>query len=139
VQQFRRIVLIVALGAGLPLTANVSEGEADTASLIEDAAGPLAEATVSEPTPDLVVRVRDGQGEAVRGASVWVRTDEGWIEGQSDARGHAGFDDLPAGEVRVQIVATGLNSSGGAIQLDGTGATVDFTLEPRRAPLTSVR
>ena len=138
-QRLLRVVLIIALGAGLPATTIVSEAEAETLTIIEDAAAPLAEVPVSEPTPDLVVRVRNGQGEAVRGASVWVRTDEGWIEGQSDARGHAGFDDLPAGEVRVQIVATGLNSSGGAIQLDGTGATVDFTLEPRRAPLTSVR
>lgn len=138
-QRLLRVVLMIALGAGLPATTIVSEAEAETLTTIEDAAAPLAEVPVSEPTPDLVVRVRTGQGEAVRGASVWVRTDEGWIEGQSDADGHAGFHDLPTGEVRVQIVATGLNSSGGAIQLDGTGSTVDFTLEPRRAPLTSVR
>ncbi|TFH22712.1 MAG: carboxypeptidase regulatory-like domain-containing protein, partial [Myxococcales bacterium] len=88
---------------------------------------------------DLIVRVRDHGGEPVRGASVWVRTDRSWIEGQSDIRGIADFENLPAGAARLQIVATGWNSSGSSVDLDGGEMTIDVALEPRAAPKTGVR
>ena len=82
----------------------------------------------------LVVRVRDRDGKPVRGASVWVRSGESWIEGQSDRSGNADFDGLKTGSTRVQVVATGWNSSGSSVDLDGGEVTLDVALERRAAP-----
>ncbi len=88
---------------------------------------------------DLIVRVRDDDGEPVRGASVWVRTGRSWIEGQSNISGVADFEDLPTGAARVQIVATGWNSSGSNVDLDGDEMTIEVALEPRAAPIIDDR
>lgn len=103
----------------------------------EQAENAHAESMPAEHTSDsvnLVVRVRDTGGEPVRGASVWVRSGEGWVEGQSDISGNADFEDLPSGKTRVQVVATGWNSSGGSVDLDDREVTIEVALDRRAAP-----
>jgi len=56
------------------------------------------------------------------------------IEQRSDALGRARFADLPVGSVRVQAVATGWNTSGRNVALDGERVQVDFALTPRKPP-----
>ena len=62
------------------------------------------------------------------------RGGEGWVEGQSDISGNADFEDLPSGKTRVQVVATGWNSSGGSVDLDDREVTIEVALDRRAAP-----
>jgi len=88
---------------------------------------------------DVIVRVLGETGEPVRGAAVWIRSGERWVERQSDATGTAEFVNLPAGAARIQVVATGWNSSGDRVDVDGADVSVEIALERRSAPGTVSR
>jgi len=103
-------------------------GPGDTAKESPTRESPEAKGT------DLLVQVSDDGGNPVRGAAVSVLIDDLEIERHSDDLGQATFNDLRAGQVLVQVVASGWNSSGSIVRLTGDRMQIDLALTPRKPP-----
>ncbi len=91
-----------------------------------------------EPTSDLTFLVlKDDNGKPVRNAAVIMHSvnakgkqGRGDLELKTDADGRTGFDGIPYGTLRVQVLAQGFQTFGEDYQVDH--AKMDFTIKLKR-------
>jgi len=81
--------------------------------------------------------LKDHNGKPVRNAAVVMHTvgkrdkqDRGGLELKTDADGKAGFDGIPYGKLRVQVLAPGFQTFGE--DYDVNQARMDFTVKLKR-------
>lgn len=83
------------------------------------------------------VVVRDENGKPIRNAAVVIhpvddkdRQERGGIELKTDPDGKAGYDGIPYGKMRIQVLASGFQTYGDDFQIDKP--SVDITIKMKR-------
>jgi hypothetical protein len=83
------------------------------------------------------VVVRDENGKPIRNAAVVIhpvdekdRQERGGIELKTDPDGKAGYDGIPYGKMRIQVLASGFQTYGDDYEIDKP--SVDITIKMKR-------
>ena len=124
-----------------------SSTEEANVTVIQDAAAPetaqttveqqVNEPTTSDTTTKLVIKVQGGDKELVPicGAKVFVKSDNAQeFSAKTNNEGVAVLRDVPRGEIRVQVTASGFKTFGEPYELVEKEESVEIELEIRDLP-----